>query len=208
MREQQLDSDAVRFTELWESHSPRILAYACRHVGPEEAQEIVSETFLVAWRRLIDLPGQPLPWLLVVARNTVANHRRSTYRGAVLAEELTRLEQTATAVHGADVTVADRAYALARLAALSAKEREALLLVSWDGLTPAEAAQVAGCSVTAFRVRLHRARRRLQSTDPATGSQPAVPPQRAAAHDATTVVLFSPRRPVPAPTSPGMSIPR
>lgn len=197
MRERRPDPDAVRFTELWELYSRRVFAYACRHVGPEEAQEIVSETFLVAWRRLVDVPGHPLPWLLVVARNTVSNHRRSSYRGALLAEELTRLEQTAASAQGVDVTVTDRAQALARLARLSSKDREALLLVSWDGLTPAEAAQVSGCSVTAFQVRLHRARRRLQSDDP-TAARPAAPRSH------PTVVL----RAVPTPTNPGMSVPR
>ena len=164
MRDDQPDADAVRFNALWEAYAGRVLAYATRHVGPHDAQEVVSETFLVAWRRLADVPGHPLPWLLVVARNTVANHRRSSYRGAVLHGELARLQHAAGPGAGADVTATERALALSRLAALTAKEREALLLVSWDGLEPTEAAQVAGCTVTAFHVRLHRARKRLQSS--------------------------------------------
>jgi DNA-directed RNA polymerase specialized sigma24 family protein len=114
------DLDAVRFTALWEAHAGRVLAYARRHVGPDDAHEVVSETFLVAWRRLADVPGTALPWLLVVARNTVANHRRSGYRRALLDGELARLQ---------------------------------------------EVAQVADCSVSAFHVRLFRARRRLRATD-------------------------------------------
>ena len=47
------------------------------------------------------------------------------------------------------------------LRALTEHEREALLLVAWDRLTPVEAATAAGCSAAAFRVRLHRARRRV-----------------------------------------------
>lgn len=47
------------------------------------------------------------------------------------------------------------------LAGLTEHEREALLLVAWEGLSAADAARVAGCSVAAFRVRLHRARRRV-----------------------------------------------
>jgi RNA polymerase sigma-70 factor (ECF subfamily) len=54
------------------------------------------------------------------------------------------------------------------LAALSAREREALLLVAWEGLDPQRAARAVGCAPTAFRARLYRARRqlaaRLQST--------------------------------------------
>ena len=163
MRDEQPDADAVRFNALWEAYAGRVLAYATRHVGPDDAQEVVSETFLIAWRRLADVPGHPLPWLLVVARNTVANHRRSSYRGAALQGELARLQQAAGPGTGADVTATERALALSRLAALTAKEREALLLVSWDGLEPAEAAEVAGCTVAALHVRLHRARKRLRS---------------------------------------------
>ena len=158
------DPDAVRFTALWEAHAGRVLAYATRHVGPDAAQEVVSETFLVAWRRLADVPGPALPWLLVVARNTVANHRRSTYRQGLLRQEIERLTEVAASAEAAEVTAADRAEALAALARMSATEREALLLVTWDGLSAAQAAEVAGCSVSAMHVRLFRARRRLRAS--------------------------------------------
>ncbi|MFV0252856.1 MAG: RNA polymerase sigma factor [Beutenbergiaceae bacterium] len=52
---------------------------------------------------------------------------------------------------------------LRALTALPRQQREALLLVSWDGLSVTDAAKVAGCSTGTFKVRLHRARRRLQS---------------------------------------------
>mgnify|MGYP001388260416 CR=1 FL=1 len=158
-------SDAQRFTELWDRYAPRIQAYALRHVDRDEAPEIVSETFLVAWRRLADVPGEPLPWLLVVARNTVASHRRSRHRARVLSDELARLHAVvAPAPSHADEVVSERDALLRALAALTPVEREALLLVAWDGLSPAQAARVAGCSVTAFKVRLHRARRRLDGS--------------------------------------------
>ena len=100
----------------------------------------------------------------MVAGNTVANHRRAGHRGAAAHSELARLQRAAGPGTGADVTATERVLALSRLAALTPKERAAVLLVSWDGLEPAEAAQVAGCTVTAFHVRLHRARKRLQSS--------------------------------------------
>lgn len=154
--------DALRFNDLWDAHSARVLAYATRHVGHDAAQEVVVETFLVAWRRLSDVPGQALPWLLVVARNTVANQKRSGYRRAALQDELTRLQEIAASAPAADVTVEQRAEVLAALAQMSAKEREALLLVQWDGLSVPEAAIAAGCSISAMHVRLFRARRRLR----------------------------------------------
>ena len=154
--------DVDRFSAMWVSHAHRIHAYATRHVGAETAQEIVAETFLVAWRRLQDVPGDPLPWLIVVARNTIASGRRSQHRARTLEAELARLERAAAPVAaGPEAVVVDRVVMLRGLAGLTDVEREALLLVAWDGLTAAQAAAAAGCSTATFHVRLHRARRRL-----------------------------------------------
>lgn len=172
--------EALRFNALWDTHAGRVLAYALRHTDRDNAQEVVSETFLVAWRRLADVPGDPLPWLLVVARNTVANQRRSGYRRALLHQEVSRLHEVAGPAPGADELVADRAQVLAALAALTATEREALLLVAWDGLSPTDAARVAGCSTSTFHVRLFRARRRLQThaiTTETHGIRPTLSPR-------------------------------
>jgi RNA polymerase sigma-70 factor (ECF subfamily) len=114
--------------------------------------------------------------LLVVARNTIANLRRSGRRQARVTAELERFRQVAEPSAAADVLVTERANVLDRLAALTFKEREALLLVAWDGLTPQQAARVAGCSLPAFHVRLFRARRRLHAdgeADTATHPDPA-----------------------------------
>lgn len=161
-REPVTSDNAVRFEELWESYARQISAYASRHVGPEAAQEIVAETFLVAWRRLKDVPDDALPWLIVVARNTISVARRSERRAHALESALARLSASAAAVAaGPEVVVVEREAMLRGIAALTEVEREALLLTSWDGLAAAQAAMVAGCSTTAFHVRLHRARRRL-----------------------------------------------
>lgn len=152
-----------RFIALWTEHGPRVMAYALRHLDPDSAQDVVSETFLVAWRRLASVPDDPLPWLLVVARNTISNLRRSGHRQARVAVELQRFRQIAEPADAADVLATERTAVLAQLAALTPKEREALLLVAWDGLTPKQAAKVAGCSLAAFHVRLFRARRRLRA---------------------------------------------
>jgi RNA polymerase sigma-70 factor (ECF subfamily) len=157
-----VSEDEERFVALWSEHSPRVMAYALRHLDSDAAQDVVSETFLVAWRRLASVPDDPLPWLLVVARNTIANLRRSGHRQARLAAELERWRQVAEPAAAADVLATERAAVLAGLAALTPREREALLLVAWDGLRPEQAAKVAGCSLPAFHVRLFRARRRLR----------------------------------------------
>ncbi|QGH69414.1 RNA polymerase sigma factor [Pseudactinotalea sp. HY158] len=154
--------EAQRFAHLWDECSGRVLAYAIRHVGPDLAEEVVAETFLIAWRRLAVVPGEPLPWLLVVARNTIRSHRRSSYRRRALETELARLERSTASGVGVDVHVVERDVLLRGLAQLGPRQREALLLIAWDGLSYEQAAAVAGCSLGAFKVRVHRARDRLR----------------------------------------------
>ena len=173
------DGQGARFSRLWDEHAGRVYAYARRHTDPDSAQDVVAETFLVAWRRLEELPGDPLPWLLVVARNTVANRRRSTYRARVVQLELARLAPLVETAPGADVPTHVREQVLSALAALSAADREALFLTAWDGLDAAGAAEVAGCSVDAFYQRLSRARTRLAAAmDENEDDEPALEGER------------------------------
>jgi len=165
-----------RFAALWEQYAARVQAYATRHVDADTAQDVVAETFLVAWRRLADVPGDPLPWLLVVARNTIANQRRSLYRRGVLNAELNRVAHLVRDGDGPDVDVSERDSLLRALARLTPREREALLLTGWDGLAPDDAAVVAGCSPSTFRKRLSRARQRLTASDPPPDRAPALRP--------------------------------
>jgi RNA polymerase sigma-70 factor (ECF subfamily) len=195
-REPATSDDAVRFEELWESYAHRINAYATRHVGPEAAQEIVAETFLVAWRRLKDVPDDALPWLIVVARNTISVARRSERRVHSLEFALVQLSATAAPkAAGPEAIVVEREVMLRGIAALTEIEREALLLTAWDSLGAAQAAIVAGCSMTAFHVRLHRARRRLaglvdEDEGPPTPSVPEPSPEPTADPIATPRVSW------------------
>lgn len=161
-RHQPPDERHARLTRIYDEHAVRVFAYARRHAGPDDARDVVSDVFLVAWRRLDAVPAEPLPWLLVVARNTIANLRRARRRHAVADGDVIDTLDRLASSHGADETVVDRAELLAALAALTELEREALLLVAWDGLSNREAATVAGCSARAFEVRLSRARARLE----------------------------------------------
>lgn len=156
-------SQAREFTVMWQRNAPRVMAYALRHVDAADADEVVAETFLVAWRRFAEVPDEPLPWLLVVARNTIANLRRSVRRRVALQEQMQRVERLAEPAPAAEVSALQRADVLAALSVLTPSQREALLLVAWDGLTPAEAAKVVGCSSATFYVRLFHARRRLRT---------------------------------------------
>ncbi len=154
-----MDDPEERFTNLYDRHYRNVLAYALLRVGPGGAEDLASETFLIAWRRLADVPDPPLPWLLGVTRNLVRNQRSRRSRGDEL---VGRLKELTTFVE-ADVAerVAARQEALAVLSGMRDQDVEALILSSWYGLTPAEAAHVVGCSARTFSVRLFRARRRL-----------------------------------------------
>lgn len=155
------ESDA-RFTALWHAHAGRVLAYARRHVGAEEAEEVAAETFVVAWRRLPDVPPDALPWLLVVARNVISTRRRSLRRRRALVAEVQRAVEVHASRPSAEAVVLERVELARALWRLRPVEREALFLVAWDGLSLQDGARVADCSLSAFTTRVHRARTRLR----------------------------------------------
>ncbi|HEV2999433.1 MAG TPA: RNA polymerase sigma factor [Solirubrobacteraceae bacterium] len=149
----------ARFERLYDAHYAPVLAYALRRSERSVAHDVAAETFLVAWRRLDDVPADAAPWLYGVARRVLANERRGAGRRAALAERLRQLparRPPGEALEGAGS--GSLAEALARL---PERDREALMLVAWEGLSTAQAARAMGCAPAALRVRLHRARRRL-----------------------------------------------
>jgi RNA polymerase sigma-70 factor (ECF subfamily) len=154
---------AREFEGIFSACYPRVLGYAIRRTDDRAAAEdAVSETFLIAWRRLDAVPAEALPWLLGVARKVLANQRRAAGRaapdGPLIPLEAVPDPDPGTAV--ADL-VADREAFAGAFAALGPADREVLALVSWDGLSAGEAAAVLGCRPATFYLRLHRARRRL-----------------------------------------------
>jgi RNA polymerase sigma-70 factor, ECF subfamily len=77
-----------RFELLFRANYPAVRAYALRRSSGDSAQDVVAETFLVAWRRLDDVPADALPWLYGVARRVLANQRRTMRRSEALGERL------------------------------------------------------------------------------------------------------------------------
>jgi RNA polymerase sigma factor (sigma-70 family) len=150
-----------RFEDLFRENYGAVRGYALRRATPEAAQDVVAETFLVAWRRLDDVPDDALPWLYGVARRVLANQRRTASRGAALERRLAGAETVAGSFFDPGETAADAELVRLALGRLSDSSREALLLVAWDGLSAPRAARAAGCSRATFAVRLHRARARL-----------------------------------------------
>lgn len=154
----------VRFRRLYREQGRAILAYALRRVeDPEDAADVVAETFLVAWRRFGEVPidGGSRLWLYAVARRVIANLNRSERRRTRLGERLAESLRTELATRAAPG--GEAAEVLRAMGGLGDEDRELLLLVSWEGLSPGQAATVLGISSLAARSRLHRARRRLRA---------------------------------------------
>jgi len=148
--------------ELWSDYAGAVWAYAARRVGSGQADDIVAQTFAIAWRHRDRRGSDQLPWLYGVARRVIANTRRATLRYERQVEALARhLPETSTSADPANV-VAERTQAVQALAALSDGDREVLMLVAWEGLPGMEAASALGVSYVAFRARFARARWRLR----------------------------------------------
>jgi RNA polymerase sigma-70 factor, ECF subfamily len=157
-REPDLTTEA-EFKRHFEQHRRSVMAFVLRRVPTHEAEDVVAETFLVAWRRQEKLPAEPLPWLLAVARKVIATNRRGSRRLTNLHEKLNKN----TARIQTDNSPEDRSDLMLAFNSLSDRDKEVLMLIGWDGLSVTEAAGVLGCSSQQFSVRLHRARGRLEA---------------------------------------------
>lgn len=122
-----------------------------------DAADLVSEVFVIAWRRIDDVPADTIAakrWLYSVARGVLANYRRGELRRHELSaglKALLREEVPPVHTRGAEL-----------LSGLRPADRELLMLVYWDGLPLTEAAGVLGIRASAARKRAERAKARLQ----------------------------------------------
>jgi RNA polymerase sigma-70 factor (ECF subfamily) len=146
----------ARVESLFREHAAAVRAYARRRIDPTAAEDVVSEVFVVAFRRADEVPVDALPWLLACARRLVANHRRASARRAALLDRVRTLRPSVEAE-----PLQSTGRVTSGLAQLSESDREVLMLIAWEGLDPDRAARVLGCSRSAFAMRLHRARKRL-----------------------------------------------
>ena len=150
-----------RFEELFGAHREAVLGYLHRRTDSgHDAADLLADTFLIAWRRLDDVPSgvQTRPWLYGVARRVLANHRRGEGRRHALA---TKLRQELTELDGTDRSLPDDTPAARAFSALPEQDRELLSLVAWEDLDTAQIATVLGITRNAVRIRLHRARKRF-----------------------------------------------
>jgi RNA polymerase sigma-70 factor (ECF subfamily) len=128
-----------RFREAYVEHVRAVAAFAVRRVPTAtDADDIVSETFLVAWRRFGEAPADLRPWLFGVARHVLRHHYRAAQRRDALSARLAdTIADRGTPEHG---------WLAEALRTLSENDRDILILTAWEGLSLAESAQVLGCS--------------------------------------------------------------
>ncbi len=146
---------------LYERHAPSVFRYLARRAGPSAAEDLLSEVFVAALdgraRVVAHDSCSALPWLYGIAMNVLRRHFRQRAVQRVAAEDPGMDWDAVDARLDAE---ARRGQLRSALNVLSERDRELLLLVAWEGLTPAEAAEVLGIGKVAARSRLHRARRR------------------------------------------------
>ncbi|MFI7706284.1 RNA polymerase sigma factor [Nonomuraea sp. NPDC049480] len=156
------DDRKTRFEAVYTQTYEQILGYAMRRCdSPEDAADVVAETFAIAWRRVDALPagGEARLWLYGVARNVLANHRRSQARQQArnVSLDLDVADLYARTPEGSvEMGAIARAFG-----ELLGDDRELLALIAWEGLDHGQIAKVLGCSRNAVRIRLYRARKRF-----------------------------------------------
>lgn len=164
------ERESDSFDACFDAHHAEVLAFALRRLGDRQlAEDVLAETFAVAWRRRGVVPEPTLPWLYAIARRVIAYQARTARRQSRLRARLSAERRA----DGRDPleAIAERDAVLAALAALPERQREVLMLVAWEGLDARGAAVALGCTTAAFRVRLHRARRALAKHLEASGHE-------------------------------------
>lgn len=153
----------ARFAALYELVYPDVLRFIQRRAGPDHAEDIAHEAFLVAWRRLDDVPterGDARAWLFATTRNCLMSDQRGQARQGTLAVRVTSSismitdDETDLVHQQIDLAAAWRK--------LRPEDQETLALIIWEDLSSSQAGQVLGISSAAYRIRLHRARKALR----------------------------------------------
>jgi RNA polymerase sigma factor (sigma-70 family) len=169
-------TEPARFSVLYDRYAIQLHRFAYRRVGSDVADDVVAETFLVAFRhRQRYDPGQPdaRPWLFgILVRELAQHHRREQARYRALAK---MPADTPADGPGDRVAAEVSAWALRgvlanAIADLAVGDRDVLLLIAWGDLSYTEAAEAVGIPIGTVRSRMHRTRQQLRAalggTDP------------------------------------------
>lgn len=157
--------DGRAFAALFDAHRDRAFRHALRLVASaHDAEDVVAAAFFELWRKRDAVPvvdGSVLPWLLVTTTNLARNSGRGVRRYRAAIDRLPRSQDLADPAETAAERIA-REQLLDAVRSLGEPDAALVLLIALEGFSPAEAGQAVGLSPGAARVRLHRARKRLQ----------------------------------------------
>lgn len=159
------DSDA-RFVDLYERFFRPVYAYCRRRTTADVVDDVVAETFLIAWRRIDLVPrgSEVLPWLYGVAYRVLGNQWRTLSRSRKLSRKLTSIGHEAPLPPEETMLIREESsQVLEALDSLKPTDREILLLAAWEELPQADIAVVLNISIGAVRQRLHAAKKNLAS---------------------------------------------
>jgi RNA polymerase sigma-70 factor, ECF subfamily len=136
--------------------------YLHRRTTSHDASDVLADTLLVVWRRLDDVPTEPLPWCYGVARRTLANHRRRDERQLRLVGQIAAQPGTTSTAADPQSSVEQNDPDLdAAIATLTDSEADIVRLWAWERLEPREIAAVLELTPNAVSVALSRAKRKL-----------------------------------------------
>ncbi len=169
----------AQFQRLFASHHKAIQRYCLRRLPSSEANDAASEVFLVAWRRIDEIPtgDEALPWLYGIGRNVVRNIARSARRKLRLAAKVASLAPSSVpATETIVVRHTEHERALDALARLRPEDQELIRLRTWEELSIRQIASIVGLTERAVESRLMRSRRKLETLlGVSTASSHAVP---------------------------------
>ncbi len=174
--------NSVRFNQVFAEHYESVSRYCHRRLPPDDANDATAEVFVVAWRKIREVPegDEVLPWLYGVSRREVSRARRSIRRRGALQTKLGGQANYPDA--SPEVVVvrnADQEQLVASLGRLKPKDQGVLRLRAYEHLTLAEVSIVLSCSVPAAKQRSARAIKRLRRAADLPGAQRATPGSRA-----------------------------
>lgn len=152
------DGDAGAFRELYALVAPRLLGYLLKMARSRAvAEDLLQQTFLKVHRaRAAYVRGaDPLPWIYSIAHRTFIDEARKTKRAIVRVAD-DEVPDVAAPVADEPVDPELMTQAIDALAQLPIQQREAVVLTKLDGKSVAEAAEIAGTTVGAMKVRAHR----------------------------------------------------
>jgi len=179
------DEQRDDFARLFGEHRRALLRYVYRRLSDQAScEDVVVETFEVAWRRWEELPprSRELAWLYAIALRILSNHQRSRDRRGRLLARLSLERSREVENDNADGFFKDLVAQL--LAELRADERELLGLVYWEELSYREIAEILDISENAVGIRINRAKAHLETFLPPV--QPVVPYERGVARELGT----------------------